>query len=247
MKASRIFLCSALIGLMMVASLPAQAPVSASDIISRARATLGLEAQLDNLITVRFVGQLEPADPAVPAATIFIVARKPCSQRLEIRIDDMVETTIFDGEDGCLVRTNLTSDTSRVRPLSPEELERVRHTTRQFFSFYRPDFKNGEKVHYEGLTTHRDQRVHQLRYVYPDGLETIRYFSVDGDHLVALVSSNGVESVNSGERVVAGIKYPERIDYFEGGRKLHSIHFREIEANRPLPSGIFDIPKLGEK
>lgn len=247
MKASRIFISLAFSGLFAAASLPAQNPVSATAIINRARATVGVEEQIDNLVTLRLVGQLDPADPAVPAATIFIVARKPCSQRLEIRVDDMVETTIFDGEQGCLVRTDLTSDTSRVRPLSPEELERVRHTTRQFFSFFRPDFKNGEKVHYEGITTHRDQRVHRLRYVYPDGLETVRFFSVDADHLVSLISSNGVESLNVGERVVSGIKYPERIDYFEGERKLHSIHFREIEVNKPLPAGIFDIPKLEEK
>jgi hypothetical protein len=233
--------------LLLLAPLQAQPAVSATDIINRARATVGTSEKLDGLVTLRFVGQLEPADNSVPEATILVVARKPCSQRLEIRVGDMVETTIVDGDEGCLVRTNLSAEASQVRPLSAEELARVRQTTRQFFSFYRPDFKNGEKVHYEGVTTHRGQRAHALRYVYPDGLETTRYFSVTEDHLISLISSNGVESVYVGERSVSGIKYPERIDYFEGERKLHSIHFHEIEVNKPLATGIFEIPGGSEK
>lgn len=232
---------------LLVASLQAQSGNLPTDIINRARATVGTEESLESLVTLRLVGQLEPADPSVPEATLLIVARKPCSQRLEIRVNDMVETTIVDGKKGCIVRTNLAAEASKLRPLTDEELARVRHTTRQFFNFYRPDFKNGEKVHYEGVTSHRGEQVHKLRYVYPDGLETLRYFSVTEDRLIALVSSNGVESVYVGERTVSGIKYPERIEYYEGERKLHAIAFHEIEVNRPLAAGIFDIPSASEK
>ena len=222
-------------------------PPSAADIINRARATLGTEKALDSVVTLSMVGELIPADPKVPAATVYIVARKPESQRLEIRVDDLVETTILNGGEACIIRSNLKADRSQMRELTLPERERVLYSTRQFFNFYRPDFKNGEKVSYQGIQKHRGQRAHKITYAYPNGLETIRYFSVDEDKLVSVITENGVESINQGSQVVAGVKYPESIDYYENGRKLHTINFSEIEVNQPLSAGIFNIPKASKK
>jgi hypothetical protein len=228
------------------ASLLANKP-SATDVINRARATVGTEKALNGVVTLRMLGGLEPADPKVPAATVLIIARKPQSQRLEIRVDDMVETTILNCKKACIIRSNLKEDASQMRELSGAELERVRHSTRQFFSFFRPDFKNGEQVSHEGIVNHRDARCHKIKYSYPDGLETIRYFSVEDDTLVATITDSDVESVNRGAQIVKGVKYPESIDYYEDGRKLHTINFSEIQVNEPLTAGIFEIPKAPEK
>lgn len=236
-----------LIGLLVVGSLVAQQARSTEDIIKRARATLGTEKALNGVFTLKMVGSLEPADPKVPAATVLIVARKPYSQRLEIRVDDMVETTILDGQKACIIRSNLKEGASQMRELTGPELERVRHSTRQFFNFHRPDFKGGERVSHEGMVTHREERCHKIKYAYPDGLETLRFFSVEDDTLVATITDNGVESVNRGEQLVKGIKYPKSIDYYEGGRMLHSIQLSEVQVNEPLTSGIFKIPKAPEK
>jgi hypothetical protein len=237
----------ALSALLVGGVLTAQHAPSVTDVIDRARATLGTEKALNGVVTLRMVGNLEPADPKVPAATVLIIARKPCSQRLEIRVDDMVETTILNGRKACLIRSNLKEDASQMRELTGPELERVYYSTRQFFNFYRPDFKNGERVSYEGIVTHRETRAHKLKYSYPDDMETIRYFSVEDDTLVATITDHGVESVNRGAQVVKGIKYPESIDYYEAGRKLHTITFSEVQVNEPLKAGIFEIPKAPEK
>lgn len=237
-----------LLGCVLVAStLSAQQAPSARDVINRARATLGSDAKLDAVVTLKMLGTLEPADPKVPAATILIIARKPCSQRLEIRMDDMVETTILNGRKACIIRSNLGAEASQMRKLTEPELERVVYSTRQLFNFYRPDFKNGEKVSYEGMVTHRDRRAHKIKYKYPEGAETVRYFSVEDDTLVASISDNGVESVNRGSQVVKGIKYPESIDYYEDGRKLHTIELKEVSVNEPLAAGIFEVPSAPEK
>lgn len=239
------FLCA--VGILLSVSLAAQQAPSTADLINRARATVGTEKALNEVVTLRMIGDLDPVDPKVPAATVLIVARKPDSQRLEIRVDDMVETTILNCRKACIIRSNLKEKGSQMRELTEPERARVSYSTRQYFNFYRPDFKNGERVSYEGIVTHRDVRAHKLRYTYPDGLETIRYFSVKDDTLVATMTDNGVESVNRGTQTVKGIKYPQSIDYFEGGRKLHSIHFSEIEVNQPLASGIFKVPSASEK
>ena len=217
------------------------------DVINRARATLGVDSTLDSLVTLQIKGRLDPVDAKVPPAMIFIVARKPCSQRMEIRIDDMVETHILhDKSHGCLVRSNLQTSASQMRKLAPPELARVVFSTRQFFSFYRPDFKNGETVTYEGIEQRRGIRCHKLHYAYPDGLSTTRYFSVNEDKLVSTITGNQLESVPVGVQNIGGIRFPEAIEYYEDGLKLHTIVFSSIQTNKPLQEGIFDIPQ-GQK
>jgi hypothetical protein len=225
-----------------VASLSAK-EVRPKDVINRARATVGSEAALDALITLRIVSQLEPIDEAMPSATLLIIARKPCSQRLEIRVDDMVETTILDNDKGCIIRSNLNAGASQMRDLIGPELESVIYSTRQFFNFYRADFKNGEKVTFEGIETYRDVRCYKLLYTYPNGFKTIRYFSMKDDTLVSTISQNGVESIGFGSQVSGGIKFPEKVEYYEDGRKLHTITLREVKVNKPLAAGVFEIPQ----
>ncbi len=51
---------------------------------------------------------------------------------MEIRVDDIVETTILNGDRGCIIRSNLNADASRMRDLVGMELERVLYSTPQF-------------------------------------------------------------------------------------------------------------------
>mgnify|MGYP000238775488 CR=1 FL=1 len=220
--------------------------VNVADVINRARATLGTEAALDGLVTLQISGRLDPNGTNVPEATLVIIARKPSSQRMEIRIDDIVETHILNGEEACIIRSNLQAEASQMRKLSPKERARVVFTTRQFFSFYRPDFKNGERVTYEGVEQRRDIRCHKLRYAYPDGLTTTRFFSVNEDKLVSTITENELESVAVGVQNIGGIRFPVAIEYYEDGVKLHTVILSSIKTNKPLKEGIFDIPQ-GQK
>ena len=45
-------------------------------IIASARATVGTEAALDELVTLKVTGVIEPADPKLPGARILRIARK---------------------------------------------------------------------------------------------------------------------------------------------------------------------------
>jgi len=164
---------------------------------------------------------------------------------MEIKVDDIVETTLLHGDKGCIIRSNLNAEASQMRDLIGPELKRVTYSTRQLFNFYRPDFKNGEKVSLQGIESHRGQRCYKLLYEYPDGLSTLRYFSIVDDTLVSTITENGVESLGVGSQTIDGIRFPERIEYYEGERKLHTIVVREVKVNQPLASGIFDIPGRG--
>ena len=217
-------------------------------IIERARATVGSEAALDGLVTLRMSGWIEPAESKMPSATILIISRKPCSQRLEVKVDDLVETTILDGDSGCIIRSNLNDEEKRsqIRTMTDEELKRVAFSTRQFFSFYGADFKSGEQIKYQGIEQRRGLRCHKLLYSYPGGISTTRYFAVNDDTLVSTITDKGVESVEVGEQVIASIKFPKRVEYYQGQEMLHTVVLSKVEVNKPLEVGIFTIP-TGQK
>ena len=215
-----------------------------SSIISRARATVGVDEKLNDLVTLQMVGQLEPVARKVPPAKIVIISRKPASQRMEIRVDDIVETTFLNGEEGCLVRSNSSNEAAQMRYLTQPEIERVAYNTRQLFSFFSPDFKHGERVTYEGLEMRRGVRCHKLLYTYPDGMSTTRYFCTETDVLISTVTDNGIESVAVATSTVQGIIFPKVIEYYNDGKKMHVISLSKIIVNNPLPEGIFDFPKM---
>ena len=212
-------------------------------VINRARATVGTEDKLDGLVTLQINGSLKPNKSDVSPVSLMIIARKPSSQRMEIRIDDIVETHILNCDRACIIRSNLEGGLSQMRALNQVERERVQFSTRSFFNFYRPDYKNGEAVTYEGIEQRRGIRCHKLKYAYPDGMTTTRYFSVNGDELVSTISENKLESVSLGEQNIGGIRFPEAIEYYEEGSKLHTVYLSSVLTNKPLPEGIFNIPK----
>jgi hypothetical protein len=214
-----------------------------NDIVKRARATVGAEAALDGLVTLSISGRIEPSGSKLPEATILIIARKPCSQRLAVKVDDLVETTILRGKEGCIIRSNVNEDASQMRKLSDVELERVIFSTRQFFNFYRPDFKGGERITYEGIEQRRGVRCHKLVYKYESGLSTTRYFAVNNDALVSTITDVGLESVSIGEQIINGIKFPIKVEYYEKNEMLHTIVLTEILTNKPLEERIFEIPQ----
>ena len=213
-------------------------------IVERARATVGTEAALDGLVTLQMSGWIEPAESKVPGATVLVISRKPCSQRLEVKVDDLVETTILDGDSGCIVRSHLNDKDKRsqMRTMTVEELKRVAFSTRQLFSFFGADFKSGERIKYQGIEQRRGVRCHKLVYSYPDGLTTTRYFAVNDDTLVSTITDQGVESVEIGERIVGGIKFPKRVEYYQDNKMLHTMVLNKVEVNKPLKKGIFTIP-----
>ena len=219
-----------------------------NSIVKRARATVGTEAALGGLVTLQMSGWIEPAESKMPSATLLIISRKPCSQRLAVTVDDLVETTILDGDSGCIIRSNLSDadKRSQIRPMTDEELKRSAFSTRQFFSFYGADFKSGERITYEGVEQRRGLRCHKLLYSYPNGIFTTRYFAINDDVLVSTVTDKGVESVEIGERIVDGIKFPKRVEYYEGNKMLHTVVLSKVQVNKPLKRGIFTIP-TGQK
>ncbi|MGB0415355.1 MAG: hypothetical protein ACPGKS_00750 [Coraliomargarita sp.] len=215
-----------------------------SEVVQRARATVATEERLKNLVTLKITGRIVPADPAAPEAIVHMVARKPRSQRLEVRVGEVVETTILSGNEACMIRSNLSDDKShRMRNLSDAERQRISVSTRQMFSYFRPHYRGGEQIVYEGIEQRRGVRSHKLVYQYPDqGPSTTRFFAVNDDTLVSVITDQGVESVEIGTQLVDGIKFPEKIEYYQGNQRLHTLVLQKVKVNKPLREDVFDIP-----
>lgn len=215
-----------------------------ADILRKARTSVGSEAAIDAFVTLQIQGRIVPEDVSLPAAEVTIVARRPLSQRVEVRTADLVETTILRGKRGCLIRASLSDPDSRhMRELNAQELAIITGSTREIFAFYRPDAKSGETLKHGGIVEHRGQRVHRMEYRYPDGRQTLRYFAVCDGNLVSLVTHDGLERVDIGEQIVGGLNFPERIEYYQAGEKLHTMHLLEVAVNKPLKQGAFSLPK----
>lgn len=153
--------------------------MQSAEIIAGARAAVASEAAIESFVTLQIEGQIVPADAALPVAKVYIVARRPMSQRVEIHMDDLIETTILNGRQGCLLRSNSSDRTSRhMRLLNPHELATITGSTREIFAFFIPDRANGETVEYRGIEQRLGERVHHLVYRYPDGRETVRFFQL---------------------------------------------------------------------
>lgn len=215
-------------------------------IIESARATIGSEAALDGLVTLRISGTIEPAEPNLPDARFLLIARKPCSQRLEVSAEDMVETTLLEKDAGCIIQSkpDATEEQSQLRMMTVEEVRRMAFNTRQLFNFYRADLVNDESVSYEGIEFRQGFRCHKLVYAYPDGVATTRYFSVENKKLVSMITDKGVESVEIGNQTINGIRFPGRIEYYQKDKRLHTMVLETIEVNKPLRGGIFTIPAV---
>lgn len=110
--------------------------MQSAEIIAGARAAVASEAAIESFVTLQIEGQIVPADAALPVAKVYIVARRPMSQRVEIHMDDLIETTILNGRQGCLLRSNSSDRTSRhMRLLNPHELATITGSTREIFAF----------------------------------------------------------------------------------------------------------------
>ncbi|MGC6456644.1 MAG: hypothetical protein ACON46_09005 [Coraliomargaritaceae bacterium] len=222
-------------------------PPTAEEVVARARAAIGLESSLKNLVTLQITGRILPAAPDIPEAKVLLTARRPLSQRLEVRIDDLMETTILNGKRSCMIRSNSSVDGShQMRSLTAKEAERFRLSTLNFFNFYRPDSPGGETLTYGGIVLHRGVRCHRLVYTCPDGSFTTRFFAVSNGRFLSERNCRGIETVEMGEQSIGGIRFPQKIESFQDGRLLHTFIVEKVQVNKPLQAGIFTVPVKGQ-
>ena len=220
-------------------------PGSTLTIIESARAHLGTEESLNGMVTLQITGRIHSFVLGIPEIEVYLAARSPFSQHLALRVDDIQETIILNGKRSCMIRSNANlADSHQMRWLSPEETGQMRLNTRNIFNFYLPDVERGDTLFYRGIVPCRGVRSHKLEYKDNLGQVTTRYFSVSDCRLISMLDSQGVEMVEYGSTIAGGIRFPGKVEYYKEGQLLHTLQIEEILVNRPLPEGIFRIPRI---
>ena len=215
-------------------------------VIERARAAISAESTLENIVTLIIEGEIEPIEDGLMSAQVRLIARKPCSQRLEVRMDDLLETTLLHGDNGSLIRTHITEGISRMRELTDAERSTIRHSTQNLFNFFRPALRDKEVVTYKGRVKRHNTLCDILVYNCEDGSSTVRYFSKENGDLISTIRktpTTSLEIVEEGEFYAEGVKFPARQFYYQDGKPLHRFEIKTIQINKALASGTFRMPE----
>lgn len=228
-------------------SLPAAEPA----IISKARAYIGNEAALNNVMSVHYTGTLVTTDPADPQkqarAEMDILFQKPEQQRITVTSEKSIEVTALDGYDAWQRVTSVADKTQwRQTLLGTEQIRRLRANTWENLSFFRGLERAGGRVEDQGTTTVEGVTCQKVAFIHAPQIIFFRYFDVATGRLVFTETESGGTIREQGEIIVDGIRFPKSIvtatKNQAGQLQTVTITFDKIEVNKPFPRSLFAVP-----
>jgi outer membrane lipoprotein-sorting protein len=241
----RLLICA------IVAIAAAHLEAAEPEIIAKARALLGPEAALDAVRSIRFKGTVVAIDPRDPSkqtkSTIEIIAQKPDQQRVVAESEKAVETTVIDGYEGWQ-RTQETANGKNRRfvVFKPDAVKRLRAQAWENLSFFRGSERFGGRVEQQGTKTIDGIECIRVAFIYSPGVIFYRYFDPASGRLVQTETEDGGVTREEGERVVNGIRFPERMRMTikgQGGQAQNVIvHLESIVLNETFPAELFRMP-----
>ena len=227
----------------------------ADEWIAKARAAVGSESALNAINSVRFIGTVETIQKIAakedPAKTndvtirlaIDISFQNPYRQRIMLRSDKTVETTVLDGYDGWFRRTENGKETkAQLTLLESAQIKRLRANTWENLSFYRGIEARGGKVEYQGEADVDGKTCAVLAFVHADNISFTRYFDKTTGLLIKTVTEVGGEIREEGEILVNGIRYPKILINKAPDGQTATITFESIKVNEPFPASEFAVP-----
>jgi len=223
--------------------------------IAKARAAVGTETALNAITSVRFVGTVETVQK-IPSKTdptkledktirlaIDISCQNPYRQRIVLRTDNSVETTVLDGYDGWYRRAETGKENrARFTLLELPQIKRLRANTWEELSFYRGIEKRGGRVEYRGESEVDGKTCVVLAFIHADNISFTRYFDKTSGMRLKSVTESGGEIREEGEILVDGIHYPKRLINKSPDGQTATITFESVKVNEPLPVAEFAMP-----
>lgn len=223
--------------------------------IAKARAAVGSESALNAINSVRFIGTVETVqkiaskeDPAKTTDAIIrlgidISFQKPYRQRIVVRSDKSVETTVLDGYDGWFRRAETGGeDKEQLILLDSAQIKRLRAKTWDELSFYRGIEERGGRVVLQADAEVDGKACAVLAFVHSDSISFTRYFDKATGLLIKTITEVGGEIREEGEIRVNGIRYPKILVTKAPDGQAATITFESIKVNEPLPAAEFAMP-----
>lgn len=220
-------------------------------IIAKARAQLGTEAALEAVRSVHYKGTVVAIDPKDPAkqtkSSIEIIAQKPDQQRVLAQSEKAIETTVIDGYEGWQ-RTQEVGNPKARRfvVFKPEAVKRLRAQAWENLSFFRGSERFGARVEEQGTKTIDGIECIRVAFIYAPTIIFYRYFDPATGRLVQTETEDGGVTREEGERIVNGVRFPERMKMTikgPGGQNQNvTVHLESIVLNETFPAEIFRMP-----
>lgn len=225
-------------------------------ILTKARAFLGAEADLEGVKSVHYVGTLVTSDPAdankPESAAVDIVFQKPGQQRISITYEKAVEQTALDGYDAWQ-RQQDPSDPAKWRQtlLSADQIKRLRANTLENLMFFRGIDRVGGKIEDLGPVNVDGVACHKIAFIHGPNIVFTRYFESATGRLVLTETEAGGAIREQGSMVVNEVRFPKTIitvTKAAGGKaQMVTINFEKIMVNELFPPSFFAVPALSNR
>ncbi len=238
---------------LLVLALPAAAAPDA--IIAKAREFLGGDAALNAVRSVKYTGTV--TSTIVPAegetqeetATIEIVFAKPYFQRISIEAPGRIEVTALDDYEAWQRIENPDNAAQwRMTLLDTEQIRRLRANTWENLSFFRGLESQGGTVTDLGNAEIDGKTLRHLSFDHGYGIVFHRFFDPATGQLVVSRTDSGAEIRETGENVVAGVRFPGQVETIsarpDGGTTTVRVVFEKVTINETFSGEYFRVPSV---
>lgn len=213
----------------------------AENALKQARRYFGNESALESVKSIHFSGYVIAEDSREKAELNFVL-QKPYLSWMQIKRGNVEEVVVANKIEGFVVRKHLESGKSRVEVLPAKAAARLNNMAWFRLHFFDLPQKRFGKAKSEGLVDMEGRLCNKVKVNFPGEAWAAFYFDKDtGRHLVTH-SDNGLRLVKTGEIIVNGIRFPQKVTVFEQGREVRRMIFEKIAVNQAVDSRIFEFP-----
>jgi hypothetical protein len=227
---------------LLTSGLSASAAPTADDIITRARALLGTEDQLNGLTTLQYFGDMyDGSDQKV--GSIFMEFKKPASQRSEFITANGTEIEATDGFEAWALKIDSNGRKGMAIVQPPQLGAYIDTSYENLFFFHGPQQTRGGVVTLAGEADFHGNKCWKVSFQYSSGLTFTRYFDEQTGELRGTITDLGhTEIIESGKLLAGGISFPDTIKSYSDGKLVRIMRFTHIFVNQPIADEIFEVP-----
>lgn len=221
--------------------------MKAASIIRKAREWIGPEERIDEIQTLRYSGEIiQYEDQGSRKGSFSMSFRKPDSQLVVITFPDVETITGFNGYEGfnkIVSRTESGSFETEVQSMTSYEVRQFRATTLENLYFFRPFPPEERNPLYAGIRMDDGNETEILIYNHPGGFTFSRQIDKATGRLIRTINPSGIETIEEGETLIGGLRFPTRIIGRSNGSTLYELKPLSIQINPELSENLFDYPR----
>ena len=231
----------------LAVSEPVPAPeADAARVVERARACLGSEEALSRVNALEYAGKIYDGQDALVATFRYVYQKPHRLFREEMRPDGVSVALVKDELEAWIIQRAADGKVRRVvMPLSQQDFERNLAADRLYFYRGIDAFENAA-ASLAGVVNWNGARAYRVDYAYPVGLGRMKFsrlFDVGTGRFLALLSNGDkTQSVETGERVVDGIRFPKTTRIYQNGALARRVEYDRIIVNGAYAPEVFRAP-----